>query len=224
MADGKDGTMFSWTNQIGFSQPHSKVAELTRAHHPLLINIQGLPGSGKTHLLHELKRILPAKDYAFFETWKIISLLSHGLDNFVSFMPHNKLRMRKDATVEIARDCTVVDKVGIATGYHYLWDEMGEGSQDIDTPVDTDAYDMVLWLQVPVEELADRRMSEPGTGRRALHTDEQKNTQFLGEWQDGERERLQKICGENNVQFECIDVGTTTSEDVAELVRKKKGM
>ncbi|KAG9674393.1 hypothetical protein KCU95_g16128, partial [Aureobasidium melanogenum] len=214
----------SWSTRIGFGAPFDKVAELTRAERPLMIAIHGLPGCGKSYTLSELSNLLPSEQYLFFETSAILSKLSRGLGQFEGADAEHKFALRAATTQEIARECTVVDKAGIATGFPYLADERHiEGAQDIDTPIDCSRYFCVLFLHVPVQVLIKRRMlRSETTGRRRLHKVAIVEVNLLSQWQDDECERLRKVCKEGGVAFEKIDMGKVSFEEIAEVVRGVK--
>ncbi|KAG9943396.1 hypothetical protein KCU85_g8680, partial [Aureobasidium melanogenum] len=214
----------SWSTRIGFAAPFDKVAELTRAERPLMIAIHGLPGCGKSYTLNELSNLLPSKQYLFFETSVILSKISRGLDPFENADSEQKSALRAATAQEIARECTVVDKSGIATGFPYLADEIHtEGAQDIDTPVDCSRYFCVLFLHVPVQVLIKRRMlGSETTGRRRLHKVAIVEVNLLSQWQDDECERLRKVCKEGDIAFEKIDMGKVSFEEIAELIRSVK--
>ncbi|KAH0361380.1 hypothetical protein KCU65_g8788, partial [Aureobasidium melanogenum] len=214
----------SWSTRIGFNAPFDKVAELTRAERPLLIAIHGLPGCGKSYTLNELSSLLPSKQYLFFETSTILSKLSRGLDRFEAADAEQKSTLRAATSQEIARECTVVDKSGIATSFPYLSDERNtEGAQDLDTPIDCSRYSCVLFLHVPVQVLVKRRvLGSETTGRRHLHKVPIAEINLLSQWQDDECEGLRKVCEEGGVAFERIDMGKVSFEEIADLVRGVK--
>ncbi|KAG9642039.1 hypothetical protein KCU95_g16232, partial [Aureobasidium melanogenum] len=209
----------SWSTRIGFNAPFNKVAELTRAERPLIIAIHGLPGCGKSYTLNKLQDLLPSKQYLFFETLAILSKLSRGFDRFEAADADQKQVLRTATAQEIARECTVVDKAGIVSGYPCLSDERHAEAQDVDTPIDCSRYSCALFLHVPVQVLIKRRMLDSvTTGRKHLHSVPIAEINLLQQWQDAECERLSKVCKEGGVAFKRIDMGKVSFEEIAELV------
>ena len=138
--------------------PFKKVVELTRAECPLIIAIHGLPGCGKSYTLIQLQHLLPSEQYLFFECSTILAKLSRGFERFEDAGAEQKQVLRTATAQEIARECTVVDKAGVVTGFPYQADERHADAQDIDSPIDCSHYSCVLFLHVPVQVLTKRRM------------------------------------------------------------------
>lgn len=213
----------SWSLKIGFNVPLNKVVELTRAECPLIIAIHGLPGCGKSYTLIQLQHLLPSEQYLFFECSTILAKLSRGFERFEDAGAEQKQVLRSSTAQEIARECTVVDKAGVVTGFPYQAHERHAGAQDIDSPIDCSRYSCVLSLHVPVQVLIKRRMLDAeSTGRKHLHSDPVEEAELLQQWQDTECERLSKVCKEGDVAFKRIDMGSVSLEEIADLIRGVK--
>ena len=94
----------------------------------IVVGLYGIPGSGKTFLLEQLKTELGQEHFTFYEGSKMIaSLIPGGLKAFQKLEEQEKLHWRQLAIDTIGKECTDSGRVGVVAGaFHVL--VRGKGS------------------------------------------------------------------------------------------------
>ncbi|KAI7084372.1 hypothetical protein KC356_g6822 [Hortaea werneckii] len=166
------------------------------AYTPVIIGIYGLPASGKTHLLNELRRVLDEYHFKFYDGSEVIERITDGgLAAFKQMGNAQKVNTRIKAIKTVKAECTRERKSGVVAGHFMLWSEDGV-SVKIDTPADWETYTHIIYLNTPVEKIMDRTEKDSGRANR-----KQLPIADLQQWQNSEKTRLRKICYDNRILF-----------------------
>ncbi|KJX94133.1 putative uracil phosphoribosyltransferase protein [Zymoseptoria brevis] len=166
-----------------------------------LIAIFGLPGSGKTHLLHHLHDTLPFQYFAFFEGSEVIAEVmasSGGLPAFLNMEHANKRIVRDTAIRTIVETCTASGRIGIMTGHCMFWDEGEENPGSILGHADWAAFTHVLYLKVDpatirARMLADQNRPRPDSSKEHLQL-----------WQDDEIRDLRMNSLQHDILYSSV--------------------
>ncbi|KAI7283006.1 hypothetical protein KC345_g3163 [Hortaea werneckii] len=180
---------------------------------PVIIGIYGLPASGKTHLLNELRKVLDEYQFNFYDGSEVIERITDGgLAAFKQMGNAQKANIRTKAVKTIKAECTKERKTGVVAGHFMLLSEDGT-SVKIDTPADWDTYTHIIYLNTPIEKIVDRTEKDSGRVDR-----KQLPTADLRQWQNSEKSRLRKICYENRILFAVDD--TADHDYISKLINR----
>ncbi len=180
----------------------------------IVVGLYGISGSGKSFLLDQLKQGLGEEQFAFFEGSNMIAdEVPGGLDAFHNLEEPMKLQARQRAIDKIGKTCTSSRKVAVVTGHFMFWTEEKEGGQAVHTPNDFSTYTHILYLDVPAEDVFQRRLNDkdkirPSTSVPKLH-----------EWQQTEKTQLRRLCYENLILFSNVSSKTMLLSRVLSLLR-----
>ncbi|KAL3463280.1 uracil phosphoribosyltransferase-domain-containing protein [Aspergillus heterothallicus] len=173
---------------------------------PRIVGLYGLPGTGKSYLLNQLKRDLDSDYFAFFEGSEVIDTVTPGgLAAFKSLEPSMQKHFRERAIDNIKKACLQSGKVGIVTGHFMFWNEEEEGEDtgpgakvNVCTQNDLEAYTHILYLNTPIEQTARQRLNDKARGRSVV------TLRYLQLWQQAEMLELRDLCRENGILFATI--------------------
>ncbi|KAI3338761.1 uracil phosphoribosyltransferase-domain-containing protein [Ustulina deusta] len=181
---------------------------------PVIVGIYGIPGSGKTFLLHQLEQELGREHFEFYEGSKMIAtLVPGGLDRFREMTEQGKLIWRQCAINTIREECLKSGKVGVVAGHFMFWPE-GEGTgQPVYTPLDLDTFTHILYLDVTAERIAQRRRDD------AKRTRPPTSVNHLRHWQDAEKTQLRRLCRSYNILFCFLSRETELLDRASALIR-----
>ena len=116
----------------------------------VVVGLYGVPGSGKTYLLDQLKEELGEENFAFYEGSKMISaVVPGGLNAFQALEEGEKEHWRQLAIDTIGRKCTDNGQVAVVTGHFMFWLEEEKDGRPVYTPNDLDTFTHILYLDVP---------------------------------------------------------------------------
>ncbi|KAI0431299.1 uracil phosphoribosyltransferase-domain-containing protein [Xylaria sp. FL1042] len=181
---------------------------------PLVVGIYGIPGSGKTFLLHQLEQELGREHFEFYEGSRMIAtLVPGGLDRFRQMTEQDKLIWRQCAIDTIRQECLGSGKVGVVTGHFMFWPEEEDTGQPVYTPLDLDTYTHILYLDVAAELIAQRRQSDTERTRPSA------SVNHLRKWQDAEKTQLRRLCRNHGILFCLLSVQQTLVEKVSIFLR-----
>ncbi|QKX58198.1 uncharacterized protein TRUGW13939_05319 [Talaromyces rugulosus] len=162
----------------------------------ILIGIYGLPGSGKTTMINDLKQQLDDTKYVFYEGSEVIDrVFPGGLIAFQQSSEKEKERHREIAINTIHRECTQSGKTGILAGHFMFWDNQNEEPKTVMTEGDLKAFSHILYLDVPTGEISRRRSCDSARRREDLPI------AHLEKWKKQEKEGLQLRCRRHNILF-----------------------
>ncbi|KAI1291201.1 uracil phosphoribosyltransferase-domain-containing protein [Xylaria venustula] len=160
---------------------------------PVIVGIYGIPGSGKTFLLHQLEQELGPEQFEFYEGSRMIaSLVPGGLDRF---------REMTDG------------KVGVVTGHFMFWPEEEDAGQPVYTLLDLDTYTHILYLDIAAELIAQRRRDDTERTRPST------SVNHLRKWQDTEKTKLRHLCRDHSILFSVLSVQRTLVHKASSFLR-----
>ena len=126
---------------------------------PVVVGVYGVPGSGKTHLLGQLKRRLSHGQFAFFEGSEVLDkIVIGGLEVFKRSSDEQKLQWRNSAITHIQDVCIEASKSGVVTGHFMFWPEENADGHVVCTENDLKTYTHIVYLDVPAEIVLQRRL------------------------------------------------------------------
>ncbi|GAB7339737.1 hypothetical protein MBLNU457_6302t1 [Dothideomycetes sp. NU457] len=174
----------------------SRQAPSTDQEKPTVIGIYGVPGSGKTFLLHKLKAELGETDYNFYEGSQVIdSLVPGGLDIFKQMPEFGKKHWREKAINMIRDTASKTRRTAIVTGHHMFFNQ-GDAAVDITmTNADHAVYTHIFYLDVPAQVVYQQRQSDPNRFRK------RDDIQHITQHQRLERINLQSACLTNGIHY-----------------------
>ena len=179
---------------------------------PVVIGLYGLPGSGKSYLLQQLKQELEHDHYAFYEGSEVLNgIVPGGLKAFMDFEKQTKTYWREKAIESIGKDCTESGKVGVVTGHFMFWREKNESGSPVYTQRDWDTYTHILYLNVAADIIAIQRRNDKERRRELV------SPVHLAYWRDSEKFQLREICRQNNILF--FSTSSNDTDTFSRLIR-----
>lgn len=173
---------------------------------PVVVGIYGIPGSGKTFLLNKLT--LELKDsgqFSFYEGSAMISsLVPGGLEAFQKLSEHDKTRYRQLAITTIGDECATTGRTAIITGHFMFWAEGEEAGKAVCTSGDLNTYTHIIYLGIPAEVIAQRRLDDSEKTRAAV------SVEHLRRWQEEEKTQLHRLCMDHGILFSVIGLGRSS--------------
>ena len=107
----------------------------------VIVGLYGVPGSGKTYLLHELKESLGEVNFAFYEGSEMIdAVFPHKLEGFQKLDEQDKKHWRQQAIDKIGKECTESRKVAVVCGHFMFWPEEDEAGCPVYTQNDLETF------------------------------------------------------------------------------------
>lgn len=176
-----------------------------------VIGIYGIPGSGKSFILNELRDQLPAKHFSFHEGSVVISqLIDGGLKAFENLSEPTKTIYRKYATGSIRDHCINTGSTAVVTGHAIFWPEGGQPT-DVYTEDDLATFGHIIYLDVPSHIVVQRRADDRDRARTCS------TVEHLGEWQAREKTLLRRLCLDHGILFTVL--GSSGSDVLSESLR-----
>ncbi|KAJ5153658.1 uncharacterized protein N7500_009097 [Penicillium coprophilum] len=186
--------------QVGHAHPRK----------PVIIGLYGLPGSGKTFWLEELKTVIRGDEFAFYDGSGAISAVTPGgLEGFQNLTKEAKTEYRQQAIARIKRECCHTRKTAIVGGHFMFWPEEDEKGDSVCTPADLATYTHILYLDPPAELIAEYRLNDAKRIRPTA------STSHLAKWKQTEKNELRDICRHHDILFAPI---YPTLESVSSLI------
>ncbi|KAI4255969.1 MAG: hypothetical protein L6R42_006475 [Xanthoria sp. 1 TBL-2021] len=163
---------------------------------PKVVGIYGVAGCGKTFLLDQLKQTMDLELFSFHDGSKVIDIVTPGgLKAFQDMEEPQQLMYRQRATDGIRAECCESQKVGIVAGHAMLWSDEEGKALPIYTQNDHDVFTHILYLDVPADIVAQRRLEDTGKVRSVLTATQ------LEEWKKEEKTQLRRLCRDHDILF-----------------------
>ncbi|CAM6002791.1 unnamed protein product [Sphagnum balticum] len=179
----------------------------------VVVGLYGIPGSGKTFLLDQLKQELGQEHFEFYEGSKMIAnLVPGGLDAFQKLEEQEKMLWRQLAINTIGKECANNGRVAVVAGHFMFWPEEKE-AQLVYTENDLDTFTHILYLDVPAELVAQRCLSDTERSRPSA------SINHLRKWQQAEKNQLRDLCCHHNILFSVVFPNPTLVNKVSTLLR-----
>ncbi len=180
---------------------------------PTVIGLYGISGSGKTHLLHQLKHKLGEERFEFFEGSDVIAgEVPGGHDAFHALEEPMRVQVRQRAIDRIGKTCISSGKVAVVTGHFMLWSADQNVPQPVHTLNDFTTFTHILYLDVPTEEIFHRRRNDKVKARPAMAVG------VLSEWQLAEKSELRPLCYQHGMLFSIVTSTPKLLDNVSSLL------
>ncbi|KAI0834058.1 uracil phosphoribosyltransferase-domain-containing protein [Hypoxylon sp. FL0890] len=181
---------------------------------PVVIGIYGLPGSGKSFLLDELKYSYRHEQYGFYEGSELIGkLIPGGLEAFQKLdKKEHQDYWRKLAIEKIGQEVAETGRTTIISGHLMFWQEGEKEGVAVYTQNDLHVYTHILYLDVPAELIATRRREDVKRSRPVV------SISHLRKWQDTEKCILRQLCYSHGILFLPVSPGSSTTRRVSRLI------
>ena len=168
-------------------------------HKAVVIGLYGVPGSGKTFLLNQLKQKLGQTHFAFYEGSKMIAtVVPGGLDAFQSMEEQEKAHWRRRAIDAIGKNCADSGQVAVVAGHFMFWLEEQEAGSPVYTQNDLETFTHILYLDIPAEVVAQRRLDDTERSRPST------SASHLRKWQHEEKTQLRYLCRHHGILFSLV--------------------
>ncbi|KAF4534686.1 Uracil phosphoribosyltransferase protein [Lasiodiplodia theobromae] len=213
-AKNEAGTQLSLTADHCSNQPPSLDQSHSAGRKAKVIGIYGIPGSGKTLLLNQLKQEMSDENLSFFEGSEVIaSFVPGGLEAFQKLDEEHKTHFRQLAAESIRKECTISGKSAVVTGHLMFWPEEEESGQMVYTSNDLAVFTHILYLNVPAAVIEQRHRDDTKRSRPSA------TTAHLSKWQETEKDQLRLLCRDHGILFSVVTPGPSLLAKVSVLLR-----
>ncbi|PKS13138.1 hypothetical protein jhhlp_000480 [Lomentospora prolificans] len=162
---------------------------------PVVIGIYGISGSGKTYILHQLRRTI-GTDFNLYEGSLVIDkLVPGGLDVFKASEENDQFQWRELAINTIHAECVDANKPGVVSGHFMLWPQEQEMGEKVMTGADLDVYSHIIYLDIPPTIIDENRRADLERDRPIASVEQ------LQRWQACEKTALRSLCREHGILF-----------------------
>ncbi|PMD56107.1 uncharacterized protein K444DRAFT_632542 [Hyaloscypha bicolor E] len=180
----------------------------------VVVGLYGVPGSGKTFLLNQLKQEFGQEHFEFYDGAKMIAnLVPGGLDAFQKLEEQEKVHWRQLAIDTIGKECADSGRVAVVAGHFMFWPEETEAGQPVYTRNDLDTFTHILYLDVPAELVAQRCLNDTERSRASA------SINHLRRWQQAEKTQLRHLCYHHGILFSLVSPHPTLLNKVSTLLR-----
>jgi uracil phosphoribosyltransferase/adenylate kinase len=180
----------------------------------VIVGLYGIPGSGKTFLLDQLKEELEEGHFAFYEGSNMIAtIVPGGLDAFKKLKEEEKVHWRQLAINAIGEECADSGQVAVVAGHFMFWPEEEEAGWPVYTQNDLDTFTHILYLDVPAKIIAQRRLNDTERSRPST------SVTHLYKWQQAEKTELRRLCRHHGILFSLLSPYPTSLNKVLTLLR-----
>jgi len=180
----------------------------------VVVGLYGVPGSGKTFLLNQLKQELGKEQFAFYEGSKMIAtVVPGGLDAFQKLEEQEKVHWRQLAIDTIGKECADSGQVAVVAGHFMFWPEEEEAGWPVYTQNDLNIFTHILYLDVPAEVVAQHCLDDTERSRPSI------SDTHLRKWQQAEKTELRRLCRHHGLLFSLVSPHPTLLNRVLTLLR-----
>ncbi|KAF2164049.1 hypothetical protein M409DRAFT_57139 [Zasmidium cellare ATCC 36951] len=181
---------------------------------PPVVGIYGVSGSGKSHLLAQLKHELKDDRFLFWEgSEEIDAVVPGGLEAFKALHHNEQARFRAAATDRIREQCTESGCVGVVAGHFMFWNEQEEQGQAVWTESDQNTFTHIVYLDIPPSQIDDMRRQDERRARESM------SVRHLDLWKRTEEKSLRALCGTHGILFSRVFPYPALLPKVAALIR-----
>ncbi|KAF6803638.1 uracil phosphoribosyltransferase [Colletotrichum sojae] len=193
--------------------PDILTAEISVRVKPKIVGLYGVPASGKSFLLQQLRSELRGENFRFFEGAEVIaSIVPGGLEFFKRLCPANKELYRERAINFIADQCASTGQLGIVSGHFSFWSEKDLHPDDVYTPADLNVHTHVMYLDARATDVVKRCLDDPDRVRPTV------SVGHVHAWQDYEKANLRRLCRENGILFTVVPLAWKLTDIVLPLM------
>jgi hypothetical protein len=188
--------MMYFDNSSQITQPLAIQVQPIDPPNPVIIGIYGLPGSGKTFWLGQPKTVLNNEEFALYDGSDVIAAMTPGgLEGFHNLTNEAKIKYRERAIAKVKQECCSTRKSAIVAGHFMFWAEGDDDGHSICTPADLATYTHIVYLDVPVETIADYHFNDAKRNRPNV------SLSHLARWQRVEKSQLRDVCRCHGILF-----------------------
>ncbi|OAA50246.1 HAD-like domain protein [Cordyceps fumosorosea ARSEF 2679] len=181
---------------------------------PMVIGLYGLPGSGKSSLMNQIKLQVNHEKFLFYEGSELISTLMAGdLAAFAKLNEQEKRQVREQAITSVAKDCLTHNCTALVVGHYMFWPEDEMEGNVVATSSDFRVYTHIIYLSVTVPAMLERRLSDMHRQRPPV------SAAHLQQWQQAEIDHLRRLCREHCILFSTVPQHSDPLSFTLKLVR-----
>jgi uracil phosphoribosyltransferase/adenylate kinase/phosphoserine phosphatase len=196
------------------NQPPSRETQSAASNKTVVIGLYGVPGSGKTFLLSQLKQEFGKESFEFYEGSEVIAnLVPGGLGVFQQLDEQEKHHWRQLAIDVIGQECAESGRVAVVAGHFMFWPEGEEAGRPVYTRNDLNTFTHILYLDVRAECVAERRLDDTERTRPSV------SIKHLRKWQEAEKSQLRRLCRDHGILFSVVASHPTLLNKISMLLR-----
>jgi len=149
--------------------------------------------------LNQLKQELGQEHFAFYEGSKMIAtVVPGGLNVFQKLEEQEKMHWRQLAINMIRKECANSGQVAVVAGHFMFWPEEDEAGRPVYTQNDLFTFTHILYLDVPAEIVAQRRLDDTERSRPSI------SVTHLRRWRQAEKTQLRHLCRHHGILFSLV--------------------
>jgi len=186
------------------------VSEATKSTKPTIIGLYGASGSGKSHLLEQLRSgtgfgVFKKKRFALFESSALIGkVVDGGLAAFNQLSQADQHDARGRAILKTAATCVKSRKTGVIAANYMMWENEHDAPEILWTLKDSETYTHTVYLNFDEMWISKRRERDAESKRTAV------SAQQIRKWQQREMQELREICREHDIFFTSLTDSSPT--------------
>ena len=194
------------TTPVNWTAPESKA---------VVVGLYGIPGSGKTFLMHQLKQEFRHERFAFYESSQLLDLaVPGGLSAFKKLDDEAKDHWREHAIDIIGKSSAAIGLVAVVSGHLSFWSKSKKAADPVCTEMDLMTYSNFIYLDTSPELVAERsKADKTRTDRSKLSVPD------LIQWQQTEKSKLRDLCREHGILLSVVKSGPSLLDKVSTLLR-----
>ncbi|KGO75992.1 hypothetical protein PITC_011490 [Penicillium italicum] len=210
----EDQEMIYCEDRLSPDKSTSTQAEPTYRSKPVIIGLYGLPGSGKSFMLNQLRMVLSTDDFTFYDGSDVIAAVTPGgLEAFQNLTKEAKNNCRERAIARIKQECHNSGKSAIIAGHFMFWAEEDEDGESVCTQGDLATYTHILYLDVPAELVAKYRLKDIKRSRPSV------SISHLTKWQQIEQSQLRHLCRRHDILFTLVSPPIASVSKLASIIQ-----
>ncbi|KAJ8610774.1 hypothetical protein MRB53_038325 [Persea americana] len=139
------------------------------AEKPTVIGLYGLPGCGKSTMLRSTKDRFGTQSFDFLEgSDAIANVVPGGLEAFKALPATEKVDLRGQAILKVAKDALAKGCVAVLAGYCSFWPAIDDTISWIFTEADASTYTHIIYLNTAAELIHEQCRSDSEKERETL--------------------------------------------------------
>ncbi|KAM3520368.1 hypothetical protein MY4038_009448 [Beauveria bassiana] len=181
---------------------------------PMVIGLYGLPGSGKSTLMNQIKLQVNHENFVFYEGSELISnIVTGGLAAFARLGEQEKRQVREQAIISVAKVCLTQNCTALVVGHYMFWPEDEMEGNVVATASDFRVYTHIIYFDVTVPAILERRLSDTHRQRPPV------SAAHLQQWQRAEIDQLRHLCRQHCILFSTVPQHYDPLPFILKLVR-----